>query len=70
MEPKEFNVVADVAISTKMSEEIKVVTWNLCLGLADKKDVVTTYLNSLNISVCCLQKTKIQIDFPEKGRIR
>ena len=70
MEPKECNVVEAVAISTKMSEEIKVVTWNLCLGLADKKDIVTTYLNSLNISVCCLQETKIQIDFPEKGRIR
>ena len=45
--------------------EIKIGTWNLCLGLANKKDEVTSYLNFNNISICCLQETEIPLNFPE-----
>ena len=40
-------------------------TWNLCLGLANKKDTVNRYLNENNIKVCCLQETEIPQGFPE-----
>ena len=42
----------------------KVATWNICLGLPNKKDIVTDYLKLNNISICCLQETEIQQDFP------
>ena len=43
---------------------LKIGTWNLCLGLANKKDIVTQYLRALNIKICCLQETEILSNFP------
>ena len=40
-------------------------TWNLCLGLANKKDMVIDILKIKNVNVCCLQQTEIPKDFPE-----
>ena len=40
-------------------------TWNLCLGLTNKKDIVTNTLSQNNIDVCCLQETEVPKDFPE-----
>ena len=48
-----------------MESQIKIGTWNLCLGLANKKDIVTRYLKENNVGVCCLQETEVQSDFPE-----
>ena len=48
-----------------MESKINIATWNLCLGLANKKDTVTGYLNENNIKVCCLQETEIPQGFPE-----
>ena len=48
-----------------MDTNTNVATWNLCLGLPNKKDSVTGFLNALNIHVCCLQETEILIDVPE-----
>ena len=36
-----------------------------CLGLPNKKDIVTNYLNTHSISVCCLQETEVSNGFPE-----
>ena len=45
---------------------INIAMWNLCLGITNKKDVVTGYLTSNNIHVCCLQETEVPLGFPEK----
>ena len=50
--------------STKRSELI-ISTWNLCLGLPNKKDTVTRELKSCNIDVCALQETEIPMNFPD-----
>ena len=49
-----------------MTSKINIATWNLCLGIANKKDTVTSYLTFNNIQVCCLQETEIPMSFPEK----
>ena len=40
-------------------------TWNLCLGLANKKDLVIEALKRNEIIVCGLQETEIDKNFPE-----
>ena len=47
-----------------MNCELKVGTWNLCLGLTNKKDIVKNYILSEAIDVCCLQETEIPKDYP------
>ena len=47
------------------AKNIKIGTLNLCLGLPNKKDVVTDYLKANNVSACCLQETEIPVNFPE-----
>ena len=41
-------------------------TWNLCLGLPNKKDYVTHTLKSNNIDICCLQECEVPINLQEK----
>ena len=48
-----------------MTSNLKIGTWNLCLGLPNKKDIVADYLKMSNVNVCCLQETEVQTDFPE-----
>ena len=48
-----------------MENNLKIGTWNLCLGLANKKDTVTDYLKANGISICCLQETEIPANYPE-----
>ena len=48
-----------------MENNINFATWNLCLGLSNKRDIVTQYLHENDIKVCCLQETEIPIGFPE-----
>ena len=49
-----------------MSKNTKLATWNLCLGLPNKKDLVTKILSSNNICACCVQETEIPTDYPEE----
>jgi exonuclease III len=44
---------------------IKIGTWNLCLGLRSKKDLVQKYIIDNNLDVCCVQQTKIDKNFNE-----
>ena len=48
-----------------MTSQLKLATWNLCLGLSNKKDIVTSYLKLHSVDVCCLQETEIPLNFPE-----
>ena len=43
---------------------LKIATWNVCLGIANKKDMVTTMLHQNNISICCLQEIEVINNFP------
>ena len=43
---------------------MKIATWNLCLGLPNKKDNVLRELESNKIDVCCLQETEIDENYP------
>ena len=51
---------------TNKKSSLKIGTWNLCLGLINKKDAVTDYLKSKNIAVCCIQETEIPCNYPEE----
>ena len=43
---------------------LKVSTWNLCLGLTNQKYIVIDYLKANNVEICCLQETEVDINFP------
>ena len=47
-------------IKTKMEDNIKIGTWNLCLGLANKKEIVSKMILEEGIDICCFQ----EIDVP------
>ena len=47
-----------------MSLSVKVATWNLCLGLPNKKDTVLHELEVNQIDVCCMQETEIEKNYP------
>ena len=42
---------------------IKLSTWNICLGLKNKKDYVYQVINKKEIDVCLLQEVEIDKDF-------
>jgi len=43
---------------------VKIATWNLCLGLQNKKFQVKQMLLAEQIDVCCMQETDIKDDYP------
>ena len=43
---------------------IKIATWNLCLGLKSKKDYVSKVIIDENIDICCLQETDLEPNYP------
>ena len=45
---------------------IKIGTWNLCLGLGSKKELVQRYIQENNLDVCCVQETEIDKNFNEE----
>ena len=49
-----------------MNEQIRIATWNLCLGLFHKKDYVKSLLLKNKIDVLNLQETEIKINTNEK----
>jgi exonuclease III len=50
------NLVAAEAI---VKPQQRIATWNLCLGLLNKKDLVLDELISNKIDVCCMQEIEI-----------
>ena len=43
---------------------IKIGTWNLCLGLQCKKDIVIKELTENQIDICCVQETELDANYP------
>ena len=50
--------------STNNITMMKIATWNLCLGLTNKKDYVYKTLNEEKIDICLLQEVEIENDYP------
>ena len=50
----------------KVMHNLRLGTWNLCLGLSNKKEMITDYLKNGNIDICCLQETEIPMNYPEE----
>ena len=48
-----------VSPTTNRLTMIKIATWNLCLGLSNKKDYVYETLNSDSIDICLFQEVEI-----------
>ena len=46
---------------------IKLATWNLCLGLKNKKDYVIEKLRKQKIESCCMQEVDLETNFPIKN---
>ena len=47
-----------------MTTKCKIATWNLCLGLANKKNMVKHYIKDNKIDVCCLQEIELPANYP------
>ena len=45
---------------------IKLSTWNLCLGMKNKKDIVYEILTKNYIDICALQEVEIPSDYQHK----
>ena len=43
---------------------IKIATWNVCLGMKNKRDLITETLRSEKIDICCLQEIEIEKNYP------
>ena len=41
-----------------MTEKIKVATWNLCLGITNKRDYIRTVLEDMDIDIMNMQETE------------
>ena len=46
---------------------MRIATWNLCLGLANKKDYVINTIRNERIDICGLQEIEINKDFPKQN---
>ena len=45
---------------------MKISTWNLCLGLSNKKNIVKNYILGESIDICCMQEVDIPRDYPNE----
>ena len=45
---------------------MKIATWNICLGLKNKKDYVSSVIRDQMIDVCCLQEVELEKDYPNE----
>ena len=46
--------------------KMKISTWNLCLGLPNKKNIVKNYILGESIDICCMQEVDIPRDYPNE----
>ena len=47
-----------------MTTKCNVATWNLCLGIQNKKNIVKETIINNKIDICCMQEVEIPPDFP------
>ena len=46
------------------TKNLKIATWNLCLGLRNKRDYVSKMINEHKLDIVCLQETDIEQNYP------
>ena len=46
------------------NSDLKIATWNVCLGLSNKKYCVLEALIRNNVAICGLQEIKVENNFP------
>ena len=46
-----------------MENSIKLATWNLCLGLRNKKDCVSQIIKANKVDICCMQDIDIPANY-------
>ena len=63
----QFNVKQSSIPKLQLSSVTYIGTWNVCLGLINKKDIVTGILDLNKVDICCLQETEIPNGFPENN---
>ena len=47
-----------------MTSNLKLATWNLCLGIINKKDIVKKTILENKIDVCCMQEVEMPCGYP------
>ena len=45
------------------ANKLKLASWNLCLGLANKKDLVSKIIKENEIDICAMQEIDIPADY-------
>ena len=48
------------------TNKLTVSTWNLCLGLVNKKNIVKNYIENYNIDICNVQEIDTDSDYPSR----
>ena len=48
-----------------MTHQLKVVSWNVCLGLTNKKDLIIHEIRKEQIDICCLQECEVSSTLDE-----
>ena len=48
-----------------MTSKLRIATWNLCLGLSNKKNTIKQYITEYKLDVCCMQEIDLQADYPD-----
>ena len=43
---------------------VKIATWNVCLGLKNKKTYVSNTIEDNKIDICCIQECEIEKNYP------
>ena len=49
-----------------MNHQLKVASWNVCLGLTNKKDFIIHEITKEQIDICCLQECEVSCTLDEK----
>ena len=58
--------VKNQKINLMMYNSFKIASWNVCLGIANKKDTVTETLAFEGVDICCIQEADVPKNFPEE----
>ena len=49
-----------------MTSNLKICTWNLCLGIINKKDIVKREIIENKIDICCMQEVELPNGYPSQ----
>ena len=47
------------------NQNVKIGTWNACIGISNKKDLIAQMINDNKIDILCLQKVELDQNVPK-----